>query len=385
MRWIVASVTACVLSATALNAVIATHAEFSTSAKLIACMLLALLMAFVATMSALGGNELRKLARMTKAEREERAQERKKKAKEQETRSGIEMIAFFLGATGFFRTLGLSHEAQTYWMFGCSITGPILIAAAISMHHTRFFAFCAVGCVLSFVTGNPLAILIGIAGLVTLFKTDVQALFESQQQTALTARLHSATPTMEASRSYLPLGSRTIRHRWESFCMASSNWIRSWSESGLRIVRSFFLVIQLACMFLIFSFHVETNFSVDNKETLFTLGSPSPWFTTKIFQKTTEKEMGDGLSKRFSSNMQSGFNWSCQFQGVIIIVFLIAIATALLNWRIDLVTKPTELSRYRPASILKVWLLVLLAIAAFGMLMRSTHYVSLQVPKAIAP
>ncbi len=375
--WIAASVTACVLSASALIAVIAVQADSSSFEKFISCALLMALMAIVATLSALGGNELRRLARLTRTEKEEWT----RKAKEMETRNGIDTVAFFLGATGFFRTLSLfsivplsekSQSSTTPWL---AFTGPLLIVASISMHHTRFFVFCAIGCVLSFVTGNPFAILVGIAGLLTLFKSDVRSLFQNEQritdstQRADATQRNATTQTMNATLAYLPADSKTIRHRWGFLSRASDNWIRGWGKSVLQIVRSSLLLTHLACLILAFSFQVESKFSGDERETVFNLGSPKPWFSIESFQKPIEGDNNEGSSKTPSRGIRSGVHWRFHLSAGILWVVLIAIVSAFVIWRIDLITKPDAVSRYRPTSILKLWLFVLCVLVFFGMIL----------------
>ncbi len=346
IQWIAATVSAHVLSAGVLIAVIAWNSEASPFTRFLACTLFVLLMVIVATASVFGGNELRRLSRLTEAEKEERA----RKAKDAKTRSEIDTTAFLVGALGIFRTFSLlcfnplidaSQSSGKFWGF---ITGPVLIAAAISMHFTRFFTFCVIGCVLCLVTGNPLAILICITGLMTLIKSDVLDLFERRQRASSAAGLHSTKLPLEAPLNYEPTDKPTLRNRWENFRRTSDNWIRQWPASVLRMVRALLLLTQLVCAFLILSFHFQTNSSRHDSETILTFGSPKPWLTTEIYRKSTWDGSEDGTDKVMPSGMKSGFNLKYHFDGIFFWVFLIVTFATLLKRKIDLATKPFSIS-----------------------------------------
>lgn len=330
VQWIAASVTAYVLSAGVLIVVIAWNSTLSPSMKFLACALFVLLMVVVATASALGGNELRRLSRLTEAEKEERA----RKEQEKKTRSEIDMTAFFLGALGVFRTCSLlsinpfidvSQSTGKFWLL---ITGPVLIAAALSVHFTRFFAFCVIGCVLCLVTANPIAILICIVCLVTLFKSDVLDVFERGRKTA---PLNSE-----------PTDAHSLRNRLENLRRAGDNWILKWPDSVLRTVRAMLLLTHIVCAMLIFSFHYQTNSSSHDSETVLTFGSPKPWLTAETYRKSTWNGSENGTGKGMPNGMNSGFNLKYHFDGIFFWVFLIVTFATLLKWKIDLATKPAS-------------------------------------------
>lgn len=374
LRGMATCITIFILWATVLISVIATRSDWAVSNKIIACIWLGMLLLLFGTIGTLVGYELRRLSRLTVAEKEERS----RKTKEQKTRSGISEVAFIVGALGFFRTLSLfsaeagEDKAYSVWTNWFSISGPIIVVSAICMHNTRFLAFCVAGCLLCFVTGNPIAILIGIAGLVTLLKSDVSVLFDRKPQSPTTDVLHPTTTPLEATRIYTPTNTQHSYPPWAAIRNTAKNWIQSWSGSRLQIVQSSLLLIHIACMFFFFSFSFQNKVVDKDREFLFTLGSPTPWFNIKSFENwsNVEVEKVGGLSTTLAKSFErkSGLNWSYQFSNFFCWVLLIAIASALLNWRIDLARNPVASSRYRPTSILKAWALLFFAIILAAML-----------------
>ena len=95
----------------------------------------------------------------------------------------LQSVAWAVGFVGGFRALGLFSNSNTFieQLFGgeflLPLTGPVMVAAAVAMYHSRYYWLAVVAGVMCFASGSWIAIGIGIWCLVVLFDPKVQKLF----------------------------------------------------------------------------------------------------------------------------------------------------------------------------------------------------------------
>ncbi|MDP6555133.1 MAG: protein kinase [Pirellulaceae bacterium] len=295
-------------------------------------------------------------------EQEEEEGEEEEEEEEESPKETLEGAAWWVGAVGVFRCWHLLSESNWSDMIdGLSLgqfdsirglvlglSGPVILIAAIAMHHARFYWLALTACVLCLLSGSWLSVLIGIWTLIALFDPRLRALFLANEQ-ALSITGAVGTDLSKPTKSPLPRGygdaiGSTLGNAW-------TDWWRERDSLFTRSVQTVLMLMHIGCLlaFLGFSVMGSTN-DQGAHEIKHRIGYPSPWYT----QESTSQSDG-------SFSESNGIRWSSSAW----LVAACGLGLAYIYWRIEKIRNPDAGFWHKPKTIMLAW--VVLAIADIGL------------------